>query len=195
MHIDVLLGTSGQGKWEIFSGYRCDDLMFTSPENVDSDGNDSSTDAELLRRVRQCLKGITSPCDISCYWGIIVEKGEVITENHVKDIAVYFDSIDWGKSELAMDMGLVSKWLELEARKNALGTDRAAVCVKFNYRKSARQGGGSFSVTPSVARWLGQALLDAAAGSTEEMKLKIKDDSAVPVEQRKTKSKARGKKA
>lgn len=168
MLMDVVVGTNNYGR------YQCAEFSITVDygDSPWEQGRHMDFDAhpEFAKKLEEMLLGKITPVDLKYQsWPkpeTILFKGETIARLHLKNIMDHWWSLDFGKTPWRQQIADLKREYVRKVLKQQVGNAENTVEVSFKY-EGERQRGGSISLTPPVAKWLGEQLVKASQGDIE----------------------------
>lgn len=111
-------------------------------------------------------------------------KGEQITKSTLNRVKEHWYEIDFSKTPWSKKIKELKDSYRRKILKSQIKQNKVNIHVEFLYNKSSMQKSGSFTISPQVAKWLGEQLIKASQGELEinGSKIKVKEDrNIVPI--------------
>lgn len=121
------------------------------------------------RQLRSVLLGKKADGPIKGWRSTIVYPGETIARLHISQIIESWGSLS-GCPSIADDIDAVKRSYAADKRAASARRDEVSVTVRFDFTgEHGTQSGGSIGLSTPEARWLGEQLLLAVRGETEDV--------------------------
>lgn len=179
-----------------YGDYPCNNFMV----HVDYQGDDFSWNEggyidfdkhrEFSKKLEDMLLDQESPIDVKTKtyswkrtFKRIIFKGEQITKLNLTAIKDDWDKIDFSKTPWSKKIKELKDSYTRKILKSQIKQNDVSIEVNFLY-DGAMQKSGSFTISPQVAKWLGEQLIKASQGELEinGSKIKVKEDrNIVPI--------------
>lgn len=145
---------------------------------------------EFSKKLEDMLLDQISPIDVKTKtyswkrtFKRIILKGEQITKLNLKAIKDAWEEIDFSKTSWSKKIKELKNSYTRKILKSQIKQNNVSIEVNFLY-DGYIQKSGSFTISPQVAKWLGEQLIKASQGELEinGSKIKVKEDrNIVPI--------------